>query len=113
MDKIEELRNEFDRLTVAYNNLLEDAERFRSLARTMADERDAARATAGAWRAFTIEPDGTDATCGVQVVCRRENDDCEWAKANQTKQYLTLGEAVDASQEHAAWHAKNAAAAGS
>jgi hypothetical protein len=65
------------------------------------------RLQAGQWRDYTIENygEGTYDTC---VVCRSDGG-CEWLRANVEGRYLTLGEAVDAAQEHVAWHAKQEA----
>lgn len=56
------------------------------------------------WRDYTIENygEGTYDTC---VLCRSDGG-CEWLRSNAEGRYLTLGEAVDAAQEHVAWHAQ-------
>lgn len=54
-------------------------------------------------RDYTIERDSSDE--GVAVLCRSDSD-CYENQPNETGRYLTLGEAVDWAQKHAADHAK-------
>jgi hypothetical protein len=59
---------------------------------------------AATWRDYTFEPCGDDAVSSM-VICRSE-EACEGHHPSAEDQYLTLGEAVDWAQAHAAKHAQ-------
>lgn len=72
-------------------------------------EPSAVDGTAPTWRDYSIEHNASFDIYDTAIVCRSDGG-CEWttleADLPREGRYLTLGEAMDAAQEHVRWHAE-------